>query len=106
LNPATKPTSLPLDDCTLNCPANTTTAGLGTSKCSGCWGKSLSFANKSWGAADIGTNSLINNNQMNHYGTGKLGGGDWGITGSPHPECVANTWALQNNLLAKCKICK
>ncbi len=106
LNPATAPTSLPLDDCPLNCPANTTTAGLGTSKCSGCWGKSLSFANKSWGAADLGTNSLISNSQMNHFGTGKLGGGDWGITGSPHPECLAQTWALQNNLLAKCKICK
>ncbi|MBN1375058.1 MAG: hypothetical protein JXA01_02760 [Dehalococcoidia bacterium] len=106
LNPENAPTSLPLDDCPLNCPENPSTAGLGTSKCSGCWGKSLSFANKSWGAADIGTNALINNNQMNHFGTGKLGGGDWGITGSPHPECVAQTWALQNNLLAKCKWCK
>ena len=106
LNPATAPTSLPLDDCPLNCPANTTTAGAGTSKCSGCWGKSLSFAGKSWGAGDIGTNSLINNNQMNHFGTGKFGGGDWGLTGSAHPECLAQTWALQNNLLAKCKICK
>jgi len=106
LNPATKPTSLPLDDCPLNCPANPTVAGLGTSKCSACWGKSLSFANKSWGAADLGTNSLINNNQPNHYGTGKLGGGDWGISGCPHPECVSQTWCLQYNLLAKCKICK
>jgi hypothetical protein len=106
LDPATAPTSLPLDDCPLKCPSTTTTAGLGTSKCSGCWGKSLAFANKSWSAADIGTRANIGNNQMNHYGTGPKGGGDWGITGSPHPECVAQTWALQNNLLAKCKACK
>ncbi len=143
LNPPTTPTSLPLDDCPLNCPANTSTAGLGTSKCSGCWGKSLSFAGKSWAAADIGTNSIVNNNQPNHYGTGTLntvlpymsaqgyagsyvsytpslvianvvpaqpmpktlGGGDWGITGCAHPECVANTWCLQYNLLSRCKIC-
>jgi hypothetical protein len=106
LNPATKPTSLPLDDCPLNCPANTTTAGLGTSKCSGCWGKSLSFAGKSWSAADIGTRANIGNTQMNHRGTSSVGGGDWGITGCMHPECVSQTWCLQNNLLAKCKICK
>ncbi|MGD0857184.1 MAG: hypothetical protein ABSA18_15510 [Dehalococcoidia bacterium] len=106
LDSPTTPTSLPLDDCPLNCPANTTTAGAGTSKCSGCWGKSLSFAGKSWGAGDIGTNALINNDQMNHFGSGKFGGGDWGLTGSAHPECIAETWALQNNLLAKCKICK
>ena len=105
LNPPTPATSLPLDDCTLNCPVNTTTAGLGLSKCSGCWGKSLSFANKSWSAADIGTRANITNTQMNHRGTSPIGGGDWGITGSPHPECVAQTWALQNNLLAKCKTC-
>ena len=105
LNPAVAPTSLPLDDCPLNCPANASTAGIGTSKCSGCWGKSLSFANKSWGAGDIGTRANINNSHMNHRGTSPIGGGDWGLTGSPHPECVAQTWALQNNLLAKCKAC-
>ena len=108
LDPATKPTSLTLDDCpaSLKCPADTVAVGLGTAKCAGCWGKSLAFANKSWGSADLGTNALVTNSQMNHFGTGTLGGGDWGITGSAHPECVAQTWALQNNLLAKCKICK
>jgi len=106
LNPANPPTSLPLDDCPLNCPANTTTAGNGTSKCSGCWGKSLSFANKSWGAADLGTRPLVNNDMMNHRGTSPVGGGDWGITGCPHPECVSLTWCLQNNLLSKCNVCK
>jgi hypothetical protein len=105
LNPATKPTSLPLDDCPLNCPTAASTAGNGKSKCSTCWGKSLGYAGKSWGAADIGKRPNISNNHMNHYGTSKLGGGDWGITGSPHPECVAQTWALQNNLLVKCKAC-
>ncbi len=107
LNPDNPPTSLPLDDCTLNCPAATTTAGLGTSKCSGCWGKSLSFAGKSWATADLGTNPLIVNTQMNHgaYGGGGLGG-DWGVTGCMHPECVSQTWCLQNNLLSKCTICK
>ena len=146
LNPTAPPTSLPLDDCTLKCPTNTSTAGLGTSKCSGCWGKSLSFANKSWGGADIGTNALINNNNPNHFGGSSssnaipatasasagsagfvtwtpgnapyseivpnqpnatpLSGGDWGITGCMHPECVSQTWCLQNNLLSKCSICK
>ena len=106
LNPATEPTSLPLDDCNLDCPTNTTTAGVGTSKCSGCRGKSLSFANKSWAAADLGTNAIINNGHPNHRGAGNIGGGDWGITGCPHPECVAQTYCLTNNLLAKCKICE
>jgi hypothetical protein len=106
LNPATKATSLPLDDTPLKCPANTTTAGLGTSKCSGCWGKSLAFAGKSWSAADLGPRPLVSNTNMNHFGTGKFGGGDWGITGCPHPECVSETYCLQNNLLAKCKVCK
>ncbi|MHB8084427.1 MAG: hypothetical protein ACYDHZ_01185 [Dehalococcoidia bacterium] len=107
LNPSTAPTSLPLDDCTLNCPTATTTAGLGLSKCSGCWGKSLSFAGKSWATADLGTNSLITNTQLNHGASGSGGlGGDWGITGCMHPECVSQTWCLQNNLLSKCSICK
>lgn len=106
LNPATKPTSLPLDDCPLNCPANTTTAGSGQSKCSGCWGKSLSFAGKSWAIADLGSFSLVNNNMMNHgaYAGGGQGG-DWGVTGCMHPECVSQTWCLQNNLLSSCTIC-
>ncbi len=47
------------------------------------------MAGKSWGAADIGTRANINNSHMNHRGTSSIGGGDWGITGSPHPECVA-----------------
>ena len=109
LPPATAPTSLYLaGECGVGsgkCPANTTTAGLGTSKCSGCWGKSLSYANKSWAAADIGTRANITNSHMNHRGTSAIGGGDWGITGCPHPECVSLTWCLQNNLLAKCKVC-
>ncbi len=109
LPPPTTPTSLYLaGECGVGagkCPVNATTAGLGTSKCSGCWGKSLSMAGKSWAAADIGTRANIANSHMNHRGTSNIGGGDWGITGSPHPECVAQTWALQNNLLAKCKAC-
>ena len=109
LAPTLPPTSLYLaGECGVGagkCPVNTTTAGLGTSKCSGCWGKSLSMAGKSWSAADIGTRSNINNSHMNHRGTSSIGGGDWGITGCAHPECVSNTWCLQNNLLAKCKTC-
>jgi len=101
LNPPTTPTSLPIDDCPLNCPATTTTAGNGASKCSGCWGKSLSMAGKSWSAADLGTGSLVENTNPNHRGTSSIGGGDWGITGCAHPECVSNTWCLQNNLLTK-----
>ena len=109
LAPATPPTSLYLaGECGVGagkCPANATTAGNGLSKCSGCWGKSLAMAGKSWGAADIGTRANINNSHMNHRGTSSIGGGDWGITACPHPECVSNTWCLQNNLLAKCKAC-
>ena len=109
LAPATPPTSLYLaGECGVGagkCPANATTAGNGLSKCSGCWGKSLAMAGKSWGAADIGTRANINNSHMNHRGTSPIGGGDWGITACPHPECVSNTWCLQNNLLAKCKAC-
>jgi len=109
LAPATPPTSLYLaGECGVGagkCPANATTAGNGLSKCSGCWGKSLAMAGKSWGAADIGTRANINNSHMNHRGTSSIGGGDWGITACPHPECVSNTWCLQNNLLAKCKSC-
>jgi hypothetical protein len=147
LPPATPATSLYLaGECGVGsgkCPVNATTAGLGTSKCSGCWGKSLAFANKSWGAGNIGSRPNISNNQPNHYGTGTVatvlpfktvqgadgtwvsytpslstamvtptqtssqklgGGGDWGITGGMHPECVAETWALQNNLLSRCKV--
>jgi hypothetical protein len=59
------------------------------------------MAGKSWSAADLGTGSLVENTNPNHRGTSSIGGGDWGITGCAHPECVSNTWCLQNNLLTK-----
>jgi hypothetical protein len=67
----------------------------------GCWGKSVDFANKSWAPADLGSNPLVVNTQLNHgaYASGGQGG-DWGITGCQHPECVSSTWCLQNNLLS------
>ena len=72
--------------------------------CAGCWGVSLSFANKGWGAATIGEHPRINDNHLNHMGTsdcyGVNKGGDWGISGCPHTECCALTWCLQDNCFA------
>jgi len=72
--------------------------------CGFCWGVSLAFANTSWAAATIGTHPRINNQHLNHFGTsecyGGNKGGDWGITGSPHTEACALTWALQDNCFA------
>ena len=69
--------------------------------CGGCWGVSLAFADKSWAGADIGTNVRINNNHPAHLGTSECTGGgtggDWGLTGAPHTEHCALTWALQDN---------
>jgi hypothetical protein len=69
--------------------------------CCCCWGTSLAFAAKSWAGADIGTHPRINNNHLNHFGTSDCAdpnkGGDWGITGAPHTECCALTWALQDD---------
>ena len=73
-----------------------------TAKCCCCWGISLAFAGKSWAGADIGTHPRVNNIHPNHYGLESGGasnrGGDWGLTGAPHTECIAQTWALQDNL--------
>ncbi|MGD0354373.1 MAG: hypothetical protein ABSB31_02880 [Dehalococcoidia bacterium] len=65
---------------------------------SGCWGKSVNFANKSWAPAELGSNPLVVDSNLNHGVTAQ--GGDWGITGCQHPECVSSTWCLQNNLLS------
>jgi hypothetical protein len=73
--------------------------------CGFCWGISLALAEKSWAGADIGNAPRINNQHPNHFGTGACTGGghggDWGITGAPHTECCALTWALQDNCLGK-----
>jgi hypothetical protein len=73
--------------------------------CGFCWGISLAMAGKSWAGADIGNHPRINNEQPNHRGssvcTGGGTGGDWGVTGAPHTECCALTWALQDNCLGK-----
>jgi len=70
--------------------------------CSGCWGVSLSFANKGWAGCDINAQARFNNDHPNHFGNSTGGaenrGGDWGITGSPHTECVSKCWALQDNM--------
>ena len=73
--------------------------------CSGCWGISLCFANKSWAGSDIDAHPRVNNEHPNHFGnsTGGSGnsGGDWGISGCQHTECVADTWCLADNLGVK-----
>ena len=80
-------------------------------KCGMCWGVSLAFANKSWAACDaqylnLGEIPRINNEHPNHFGNSCGGacnwGGDWGISGCNHTECVARTWCLQDNLCATC----
>jgi hypothetical protein len=70
--------------------------------CAGGWGISLAFANKSWAGADISDKPMFNNTtSLAHFGTsactGGNSGGDWGVTGAPHTECCALTWALQDN---------
>ena len=70
--------------------------------CCCCWGISLCFANKSWAACDISDHPRVNNEHPNHFGnsTGGAGnyGGDWGISGCQHTECISETWCLQDNL--------
>lgn len=70
--------------------------------CCCCWGISLCFAGKSWGGADIGVHPRISNEHPNHFGNSAGGsenyGGDWGISGCQHADCVAETWCLQDNL--------
>jgi hypothetical protein len=96
------------------CPATSVIAApggdpvLSLPHCGFCWGISLAFAGKSWAGADIGPEVSLNNNHLNHFGicddpsnpTGGHGG-DWGITGAPHTECCALTWALQDNCLGR-----
>ena len=71
--------------------------------CCGCWGKSLCFANKSWAGGDISPHPRWNNEHPNHFGNSagaaENWGGDWGTSGSTHTECVAQCWALQDNIL-------
>jgi len=98
--------------------------------CCCCWGISLCFANKSWSAGDIGVHARINNEHPNHFGNsaavGELAnvgnptwnsqhpnhfafvtgdnanrGGDWGVSGCQHAECVSETWCLQMNCLSQ-----
>lgn len=72
--------------------------------CCCCWGRSLAFASKSWAGGTIGTHPRINDNHLNHFGTGDCygggKGGDWGISGCPHTEHCSLTWCLQDNLLS------
>ena len=83
------------------CPAQTI---YGDAKCAACWGISLCFANKSWAGADIGAHPRVDNDHPNHRGNSAGGGsnygGDWGLSGCPHTECITQTWCLQDNLLA------
>ena len=60
--------------------------------CGGCWGVSPAFANKSWGACDAGTKPSLNDKHPDHMK------GDWGVTGCPHPGCVADSFCLPKNL--------
>ena len=87
----------------------------------GLWGVSSCFANKSWAADDISTKVSLTNSHPNHFGcgccaatTGKgetcgsqycangpcsnCSGGDWGISGCAHPQCVGDTWCYTDNL--------
>ena len=63
-----------------------------TGNCCCGWGISLCFANKGWADCDISTHPRVNNDHPNHRV------GDWGVSGCPHPECVADKWCLPNNL--------
>lgn len=81
-------------------------AVIGYAHCAGCWGVSLAFANKSWAGKDskefIRNTASVSDMHPNHFGNSDRrsagGGGDWGITGSPHSECKSDIWALQCNL--------
>jgi hypothetical protein len=63
-----------------------------TGNCCCCWGISLCFANKGWGSCEISMHPRVNNDHPNHMT------GDWGVSGCPHPECVADSWCLPDNL--------
>ena len=84
------------------CPTCNPKAMYGKAHCASCWGVSLSFANKSWAGCDIDKIPRLNNDQPNHFGNSiggaKSRGGDWGITGSSHTECISGCWALQSNM--------
>ena len=86
-------------DAPAECPSEPFVRG---APCCCCWGVSLSFANKGWAGCDISTHPRLNNEHPNHFGNSVGGaenyGGDWGITGSPHTECVSQCWALQDNM--------
>jgi hypothetical protein len=72
-------------------------------KCAVCWGISLAFASKAWAGADIGKHPRVDNDHPAHRGNSTGGasnyGGDWGLSGCPHTECVTQTWCLQDNLV-------
>ena len=86
-----------------SCPAD---AMYGCAKCAACWGISLAFANKSWAGDDIGNHPRINNDHPNHFGNSEGGGanygGDWGLSGCAHTDCISQTWCLQDNLAPTC----
>lgn len=82
-----------------DCPEGTL---YGCAKCCCCWGISLAFANKSWAACDISDHPRVNNDHPNHYGSINNYGGDWGVSGCAHTECVAQTWCLTDNLCPTC----
>lgn len=99
--PETCPTTPPSP---ASCPAGEVVIATELPKCAACWGVSLAFANKSWSAATIGDHPRISDAHLNHKGqswcTGGNCGGDWGLSGAPHTECCALTWALQDNCFA------
>ena len=70
--------------------------------CGVCWGNSLAFANKSWAGCDISPHPRWNNCHPNHFGNSAGGaenwGGDWGLSGAPHTDCISQCWAFQDNL--------
>ena len=85
------------------------------------WGVSACFANKSWAADDISNLPRLSNDHPNHLGCGSCAtstdegapcgslfcadgpcsncsGGDWGVSGCAHPQCVGDNWCFTDNL--------
>lgn len=108
-DPAACEASLSSDACPatgqaeVECPSEPVLEGK-MATCCCCWGRSLAFASKSWAGGSIGAHPRINDDHLNHFGTGDCygggKGGDWGISGCPHTEHCSLTWCLQDNLLS------